>query len=235
MSKPTHRTPGEEGRQDVTLWADPLCLWTWVAYKWLREAETVRPLALTVHAAMLDHPVGTSGDDEPSRFRELAPGPVRVLAAVAAERGSRAVRPVYEALAHRFHEVGGLYHGLHDMLRGLSPQAGQEVQAALLAQARDVVEKALADCGLPTGRADAMESPHWDDVLRAAHPAVHRRERGRDAHRLPVISLDGRTCVCVPLLRTAPAGELAGALWDGIAALLREEAFLRRCRSAPAG
>ncbi|MFF3752517.1 hypothetical protein ACFYYH_18985 [Streptomyces sp. NPDC002018] len=230
----TDRTHSTEGTQEVTLWVDPVCAWTWIAYTWLREAATVRPLSLSVRPTGLGYLQGAPGqDEEHARFRELAPGPVRVLAAAAAGHGAQAVGPLYEAVARRFHGAGGLYEGLHERVRGLSVPAKREIQASLLEQARDVVREALDECGLPARLAEAMGSSAWDEDLRASHGSIPRDGQELEILGVPVISVGGRVGVFGPVLRSAPAGERAGALWDGFAALASEDAFLELRRVTP--
>lgn len=230
----TDRTHGTADAEEVTLWVDPVCAWTWITYKWLSGAAQVRPLSLSVRPTGLGYLQGTPGlDEEHARFLELAPGPVRVLAAAGAGHGTQAVGPLYEAVARRFHEAGGLYEGLHERVRGLSVQAKREVQASLLEQARDVVGEALAECGLPARLAAAMGSAEWDEDLRTAHASIPRDGLELEVIGVPVISVGGRVGVFGPVLRSAPAGERAGALWDGFAALVREDAFLELRRVTP--
>ncbi|MDW8805234.1 hypothetical protein P1P68_10685 [Streptomyces scabiei] len=230
----TDSTHGTEGAEDVTLWVDPVCAWTWITYKWLREAASVRPLSLAVRPTGLGYLQGTPGvDQEHARFLELAPGPVRVLAAAGAGHGPQAVGALYEAVAGRFHEAGGLYEGLHERVRGLSVEAKREVQAALLEKARDVVGDALAECGLPARLVTAMGSAEWDEDLRTAHESIPRDGSELEIIGVPVISVGGRVGVFGPVLRSAPAGERAGTLWDGFAALAREDAFLELRRVTP--
>ncbi|MFI2778832.1 mycothiol-dependent nitroreductase Rv2466c family protein [Streptomyces sp. ALB3] len=230
----TDRTHGTAGSEEVTLWVDPVCAWTWITYKWLREAASVRPLSLSVRPTGLGYLQGAPGlDKEHARFLELAPGPVRVLAAAAAGHGAHVVGPLYEAVARRFHGTGGLYEGLHERVRGLSGDAKREVQASLLEQARDVIGDALTECGLPAGLAAATGSAEWDEDLRTAHASIPRDGAELDVIGVPVIAVDGRVGVFGPVLRSAPAGERAGALWDGFAALVREDSFLELRRVTP--
>ncbi|MER6697354.1 hypothetical protein ABZ592_02035 [Streptomyces fimicarius] len=228
------RTHGVTDPEEVTLWVDPVCAWTWITYKWLREAASVRPLSLSVRPTGLGYLEGAPGlDKEHARFLELAPGPVRVLAAAAAGHGAQSVGPLYEAVARRFHAPGGLYDGLHERVRGLSAEAKREVQASLLEQARDVVADALAERGLPAGLVASMGSAEWDEDLRTAHESIPRDGAELDVIGVPVVSVGGRVGVFGPVLRSAPAGERAGALWDGFAALVREDAFLELRRVTP--
>ncbi|NEA45463.1 hypothetical protein [Streptomyces sp. SID10815] len=229
----TNRTHGGADEQEVTLWVDPVCAWTWITCKWLRAAASVRPLKVSVRPTGLGYFQGpAASDEEHARFRELAPGPVRVLAAAAA-REPGAVGPLYEAVARRFHEPGGLYDGLHERVRGLSHREKREVQATLLERARTVVGEALVECALPAELAAAMESPRWDDDLRAAHDSVPRDGRELEVVGVPVISVGGGVGVFGPVLRSAPAGERAGVLWDAFSALVAEDAFLELRRVTP--
>ncbi|MFF5860133.1 hypothetical protein ACFY8B_31700 [Streptomyces sp. NPDC012751] len=230
----TERAEGGAGAREVTLWVDPVCAWTWITYRWLREAAEVRPLSLTVRPTGLGYLRMESGPDAAhERFRELSPGPVRVLAAAAAGHGDEAVGPLYEAIARRFHTAGGLYEGLHERVRGLDHAAKRAVQTELLERARAVVGDALAEAGLPAGLEAAMASPEWDGKLRAAHESIPRDGRELEVVGVPVISVDGRVGVFGPVLSSVPSGARAGALWDGFTALVEEDAFLELRRVTP--
>jgi hypothetical protein len=230
----TDRTQDGTGAREVTLWVDPVCAWTWITYRWLREAAAVRPLSLTVRPTGLGYLQGATGpDEEHARFRELAPGPVRVLAAAAAGHGAEAVGPLYEAVARRFHEPGGLYEGLHKRVRGLSHAEKREVQTELLERAREVVGEALAEVGLPGGLVAAMGSPEWDEDLRAAHSSIPRDGQELEIIGVPVISVDGSVGVFGPVLRSIPTSDRAAALWDAFTTLVQEDAFLELRRVTP--
>ncbi|MGW1075588.1 mycothiol-dependent nitroreductase Rv2466c family protein [Streptomyces sp. NPDC002537] len=230
----TSTTDEAAARTDVVLWADPVCVWTYVTYRWLREAESVRPLSLSLRPTVLGYLEGAPGlDDEHARFLARAPRPVRVLAAARAEHGEDAVAPLYEATARRFHGTGGLYDGLAERARGLDRQDKRALQGELLERSDEVIAEALTEIGLPAALAAEQHSPAWDEQLRASHESIPTGGRELDILGVPVISVDGGVGVFGPVLGAVPAGERAGRLWDGFRALALEDDFLELRRVTP--
>ena len=125
--------------------------------------------------------------DEYRRMLEPAWGPVRVAIAAAQAEGDGVLLPLYTAMGER----------IHLQQREIS---------------RELVEEALAEVGLPTSLADAMDSTEYDDDLKKSHHAG-MDQVGMDVGT-PVISVDG-TAFFGPVVTPAPKGEAAGRLWDG--------------------
>ncbi|MFF3019880.1 hypothetical protein [Streptomyces sp. NPDC057939] len=233
-SVPTPDGGDGETRDRVDLWADPLCAWTWITYQWLRQAESVRPMVLSLRLTGLGYLEGSPGlEQEHPGFLKAAPGPVRVLAAARDGHGEEAVAPLYEAIARRFHGEGGIYDELFQRTRGMSQQAKRDLQVSLLEQAGEAVAGALDETGLPGTLISALDSTDWDGALRTAHESIPREGRELDIIGVPVISVNGAVGVFGPVLRAVPAGERAGRLWDGFRALAAEDAFLEMRRVTP--
>lgn len=196
----------------VDLWVDPACPFAWITSRWLLDVERQGRISLGVHIMSLS--VLNEGRDGLSEFyRELidrAWGAVRVSIAVEAVGGSDALRRIYDELGTRIH--------LHDR-----------------AQDRSLFEESLAAAGLPVELADAADTTAHDDALRASH------HRGMDAVGedvgTPVIHVhraDGGTGAFFgPVLSSAPTGDAALALWQGVLALSTcdEVSELKRART----
>lgn len=181
-------TPSPSPRT-ADLWFDPACPWAWMSSRWLLEVEQVRPVQARFHVmslAMLNE--GREVDERYRALLDAAWGPVRVCTAARVEHGDDVLRPLYTALGTRIHHEG----------RPID---------------RTLVEKALAEAGLPVSLADAADTDEWDDELRRTHDDGMQRV-GLDVGT-PVISVDG-VSFFGPVVTPAPRGEDAGRLWDGV-------------------
>jgi 2-hydroxychromene-2-carboxylate isomerase len=179
-----------EGRPVADFWFDPLCPWAWISSRWILNAAEVRDFDVRWHIMSLAY-LNADKEDLSDQYRELlskAWGPVRVVVAAEQAHGPEVVLPLYTAL------------GTHRHL------GGEELD-------RETVEKALAEVGLPTDLADAMDSEEFDEAVKASH------HRGMDQVGMdvgtPVIAVGG-VAFFGPVVTPAPKGEAAGRLWDGV-------------------
>jgi protein-disulfide isomerase-like protein with CxxC motif len=186
--------PGAENQSQATdrtpvdFWFDPLCPWAWMTSRWVLEVEKVRRIAPAFHVMSLAYL--NEDKDIPEEYRkklEPAWGPVRTLVAAAELEGDQVLLPLYTAMGNRIH------------------LGGREIDRAL-------VEESLAEVGLPTTLADAMEDPSYDDAVKKSHH-IGMDQVGMDVGT-PVISVDG-VAFFGPVVTPAPKGEAAGRLWDG--------------------
>jgi len=189
----------------VDFWFDPLCPWAWITSRWLLEVEKVRPVGARWHVMSLAV-LNENKDDLSDRYKELmkqAWGPVRVCVAAEQKFGSDVVLPLYTAIGTRFHN---------------------EKQD----RSRATIEAALAEVGLPTDLADAMDSTEYDAVVRASH--ADGIERVGYEVGTPVISVNG-TSIFGPVVTPIPRGEAAGRLWDGVLLVTGTDGFFELKRS----
>ena len=188
MSESLTTPAGTDDRTPVDFWFDPLCPWAWMTSRWLLEVQKVRRIAPSFHVMSLAY-LNEDKDisDEYRAMLQPAWGPVRVAIAAAQAEGDEVLLPLYTALGERIHL--------------------QQRQID-----RQLVEEALAEVGLPTSLADAMDSAEYDDDLKKSHHAG-MDQVGMDVGT-PVISVDG-TAFFGPVVTPAPKGEDAGRLWDG--------------------
>jgi protein-disulfide isomerase-like protein with CxxC motif len=189
----------------VDFWFDPLCPWAWIASRWLLEVEKIRPVAPRWHVMSLAV-LNESKEDLPERYRELmaqAWGPVRVAVAAEQKFGPDVLLPLYTALGTRFHQE----------------QAPKD---------RATIEAALAEAGLPTDLADAMDDPSYDEALRESHH--DGMDRVGYEVGTPVLSVDG-VSFFGPVVSPIPRGDAAGRLWDGVLAVAGTDGFFELKRS----
>jgi 2-hydroxychromene-2-carboxylate isomerase len=189
----------------VDFWFDPLCPWAWIASRWLLEVEEVRPVAPRWHVMSLAV-LNEGKEGLPERYQELmaqAWGPVRVCIAAEQKFGPDVLLALYTALGTRFHER-------------------QEPKDPA------TIEAALAEAGLPTDLADAMDDPGYDEALRASHH--DGMDRVGYEVGTPVISVEGISFFG-PVISPIPRGDDAGRLWDGVLQVAGTDGFFELKRS----
>jgi 2-hydroxychromene-2-carboxylate isomerase len=189
----------------VDFWFDPLCPWAWITSRWMLEVEKVRPVQTRWHVMSLA--VLNSGRDElHDKYKDLmqqAWGPVRVCIAAEQKCGPEVLLPLYTALGNRFH---------HEKAE----------------RNRETIEAALAEAGLPTELADAMDSTEYDEALKISHH--DGMDRVGYEVGTPVISVDG-TSFFGPVVTPIPRGEAAAKLWDGVLLVCGTDGFFELKRS----
>jgi protein-disulfide isomerase-like protein with CxxC motif len=185
-------------------WFDPICPWAWIASRWILEVEEVRGVQVRWHVMSLSYL--NEGRDLPEKYRAVMDeswGPVRVVVAAATAHGEDVVLPLYTALGTRFHHEG-------------RPKD------------RATIEEALAEVGLPTALADAMDTDDFDEALRKSHHAG-MDQVGYEVGT-PVISVEG-VAFFGPVVSPIPRGEAAGLLWDGVRLVAGTDGFFELKRS----
>ncbi len=195
----------EQQPTDVDFWFDPLCPWAWIASRWIKEVEQVRPVAVRWHVMSLAV-LNENNTELPEQYREFmktAWGPVRICIAAEQKFGPEVLGPLYTALGTRFHDE----------------KAERD---------RATYEAALAEAGLPAELADAADSTEYDQALRASH--ADGIDRVGYEVGTPIISVLG-TSIFGPVVSPIPRGEAAAKLWDGVLLVAGTDGFFELKRS----
>ena len=184
-------------------WFDPGCPWAWMTSRWMLEVQKIRPVDVRWHVMSLA--VLNEGRDLPDNYRS-AHGPLL---------GTRAG-------GHRGREE----RGETSCSRSTRPWATASTRAGMK-DYDEVIERSLAEVGLPSEFAAAAHSEAFDERLRESH-AEGIGLVGKDVGT-PMVAFEG-TAFFGPVVTPIPQGEVAARLWDGAVAvasvpgLLRDEA-----------
>jgi protein-disulfide isomerase-like protein with CxxC motif len=183
---------------NVDFWFDPLCPWAWITSRWVLEVVPQRSLDVKWHVMSLA--VLNEGRDLSPDYRkrmDAAWGPVRVLMAAQKQYGDDVLLPLYTAMGNKFH----LEH--------------QPIETA-------TIQAALEDAKLSGDLIAAMESPEYDEALRASHKDGIDRV-GQEVGT-PIISVNGASFFG-PVVTPIPRGEAAAKLWDGVVLVSATDGF----------
>ena len=201
-------TADTQDREDMQFWFDPLCPWAWITSRWMLEVEKVRPVTVDwrmmslAYLNLVQHE-GKGLNEEYLERMAKAWGPIRVVAAAAAEAGPGVLGPLYTAIGTRLHNEG----------RREDPA---------------VLPEALAEVGLPASLVAAADSTEFDDTIKKSHNEAFD-EVGIDVGT-PVIRIRGKA-LFGPVITPAPKGEAAGELWDGLVLVSKADGFFELKRS----
>ena len=201
-------TADTQEREDMQFWFDPLCPWAWITSRWMLEVEKVRPVTVDwrmmslAYLNLVQHE-GKGRSEEYLERMAKAWGPIRVVAAAAAEAGPGVLGPLYTAIGTRLHNEG----------RREDPA---------------VLPEALAEVGLPASLVAAADSTEFDDTIKKSHNEAFD-EVGIDVGT-PVIRIRGKA-LFGPVITPAPKGEAAGELWDGLVLVSKADGFFELKRS----
>ncbi|ORV62153.1 disulfide bond formation protein DsbA [Mycobacterium europaeum] len=194
---------------DVDLYLDPVCPFSWVTARWLRDAaqSTQTPVVLRqMSLAVLNE--GQDADDaKQQRMMERSTRLGRLFAAAVDERGPDAFEGLYDSVGRRIHV------------------RGDELDT-------DAIREALAENGLEERLAEALDDSGFDDAVRRAHQAS--QEALGDEAGSPIIAVGGRA-FSGPVLTRAPNGHDGVRLLEAVLtmAAVPEFAALQRPHQGP--
>lgn len=185
-------------------WFDPLCPWAWMTSRWMLEVTRVRDVQVDWHVMCLAYL--NRDKDVPEKYRELVEkgwGPLRVIMAARSRHGEEIVLPLYSAMGNHRHVLA-------------------------TDSFDDVIERALADCGLEPELMSAKDSDEFDEQIIAEH--TRAIDLVGNEVGTPVIAVEG-VAFFGPVVTPAPKGEAAGRLWDGVLAVAATPGFFELKRS----
>ncbi|KHL05234.1 mycothiol-dependent nitroreductase Rv2466c family protein [Sinomonas humi] len=204
---------------DIDYYFDPVCPFAWLTSKWVRSVARQRGyrvnwrfISLRMLNAHIDYdrhfPPGYEAGHT-SGLRLL-----RVAARARAEHGPAVVGPLYEAIGAQVFDADSS-GDLDPAVRG----------------SRDFVEPLLAEAGLPTHLAEALEDTGWDAELRDETDRALSLT-GRDVGT-PIVHFrppEG-TAFFGPVISRIPTEEDAVPLWDHVVGLASFPGFAELKRS----
>jgi hypothetical protein len=201
---------------DLRFWFDPVCPFAWMTSKWVRMVAAQRHydvewrfISLRLLNAHVDYDAHFPPEYEAGHTAGLRL--LRVASRVRDEHGPAGVARFYEASGVRIFEGDG----------GADP--AQDTRA--------LAEEVLADAGLPTGLADALDEGGLDAAIQAETDEALALT-GRDVGT-PILQFrppDG-TAFFGPVISRLPSEDQAVELWDHVVALAGFPGFAELKRS----
>ena len=202
---------------DLNFYFDPVCPFAWMTSKWVRQVAAQRDYAvdwrfislrlLNAHIDYASHfpPEYEAGHTAGLRL-------LRVAARVRAEHGREAVGPLYEAFGRHIFEV-------------------DEQPAPTVGGSRDHAASILAEVGLPTALADAVDDASADAGIQAETDEALSLT-GKDVGT-PILHFRPPEGVAFfgPVISRLPSEEEAVELWDHVVALAGFPGFAELKRS----
>jgi 2-hydroxychromene-2-carboxylate isomerase len=204
---------------DINYYFDPVCPFAWLTSKWVRLVASQREytvdwrfISLRVVNEHVDYDSHFPAGYEAGHTAGLRL--LRVAAKARADHGRAAVGPLYEALGARVFDADDS-----------AELAGGEQGT------REFVTPALAEAGLPTDLAAALDDPSWDDALRAETDEALTLT-GRDVGT-PIIHFEPPDGAAFfgPVISRLPSAADATRLWDHVVGLATFPGFAELKRS----
>jgi 2-hydroxychromene-2-carboxylate isomerase len=172
----------------IDFYFDPVCPWTWITSRWIRDVAPQRDLDITWKSYSL---LMKNGDAIPEQYRDGVRVGLKALRVVEAARAKEGGEPIGDL----YLQLGALIH--HDGDATLAGLAG-----------------AVTAAGLDPTLVAAFEDESWDAVIEAS-TNEGRQLVGEDVG-VPIIVAPDHQPFFGPVLSPAPTGDAALALWDAV-------------------
>jgi 2-hydroxychromene-2-carboxylate isomerase len=203
---------------DLHFYFDPVCPFAWMTSKWVRQVAAQRDydvewrfISLRIVNADVDYDAQFPADYEAGHTAGLRL--LRVAARVRDMRGNQAVGKLYEALGRYIFEV--------------DQQPGRAERGT-----REFVEPILAEIGLPSDLADALDDESADAQIRAeTEEALALTGKDVGTPILHFRPADGGIAFFGPVISRLPSDEEAVELWEHVVALASFPGFAELKRS----
>jgi 2-hydroxychromene-2-carboxylate isomerase len=206
---------------DIHFYFDPVCPFAWMTSKWVRIVQSQRDytvdwrfISLRMINAAVDYDSHFPAGYEAGHTAGLRL--LRVAARARAEHGRDAIGPLYAAMGARVFDTADTGAGQRDDgYRGT----------------RDFLAPILAEAGLPTELADALDDASFDAQIRQETDEALSLT-GRDVGT-PIIQFRPPSGVAFfgPVISRLPTEAEAGPLWDNVLGLASFPGFAELKRS----
>jgi 2-hydroxychromene-2-carboxylate isomerase len=202
---------------DLHFWFDPVCPFAWLTSTWVRTVAARRDYTVEwrlISLRLLNRHVDYAARFPPEYEAGHTAGLrlLRVAARARAEHGPAALGPLYAAMGARIFESDHV------------PDEAERGRAAL-------VEPVLADTGLPTELADALDDDRYDAEIQADTDEALRLT-GKDVGT-PILHFEPPDGAAFfgPVISRPPDEDAAEELWDHVVGLARFPGFAELKRS----
>jgi 2-hydroxychromene-2-carboxylate isomerase len=208
---------------DIHFYFDPVCPFAWMTSKWVRKVQAQRDyrvdwrfISLRLLNAHIDY-----GEHFPRGYEAGHTAGLRLLRMAArtrAEYGREAVGPLYASLGARIFDRP-------------PPEGADDAAVREARGTREFVEPVLAQVGLPSALADALDDACWDAEVQAETDEALALT-GKDVGT-PILHFEPPAGVAFfgPVISRLPSDEQASELWDHVIALARFPGFSELKRS----
>ncbi len=207
---------------DINFYFDPVCPFAWMTSKWVRSVMAQRDYAVDwrfISLRMINVDVDYDADFPPEYEAGHTAGLklLRVAAKARAEHGRAALGALYAAFGRHIFDSPG--------------ETREDARTREHQGTRPFVEPLLAEAGLPTELADALDDPRFDAEIRAETDEALGLT-GKDVGT-PIIHFQPPDGVAFfgPVISRLPDADDAVRLWDHVVGLASFPGFAELKRS----